>query len=617
MRVGIAYLLIAWVMLQALDFGLDLIDAPNWIIQALFLVAAIGLPAVLVFSWIFEMTPEGLKLDNEVERSDSIASATGSRLNRVIITTLALAVVFLVADRFRPAALMSEQEKGAEPFSDAPAQTLESPGEKGSDPFSSENDKSIAVLPFVNMSADPDNEFFSDGVSEEILNALARIPELKVAARTSAFSYKGRNDNVAEIARELGVNHVLEGSVRKAGNQVRVTAQLIKADDGFHLWSETYDRELDNIFVIQDDIAGQIAEALKVTLALNMGPANNLTGTNSLEAYEYYLRGISLWHERTADSLRAALDAFEAARAADPNFAKAYAGMALTWAVWSGYVLSDSDESGSSARDYAMTAIELDPLSFEAFAALGNAASRFWEMWDDAEANYQTAIDLNPSFATAYQWYGRLKFFQGEYVEAGNLMKKALSLDPRSRIISTNLAWVWLSDNQLEKAKEQFAAAVAQHPDFPDGWAGALTISMLTGDCAGVREAAERLTDLLHKEEDSSDTYVRLCEADTLQAREAILQEMLSWGPFDFFEPGSKHLGYDIDLWVAATGFGAFDAAADLLAQMGPQWASGEIAWLVNDQRPNAIRFNCTESALSLYRKKNAPPPRDPDQCRE
>ena len=476
---------------------------------------------------------------------------------------------------------------------------------------------SIAVLPFVNMSADPDKAFFSDGVSEEILNVLARMPELKVAARTSAFAFRDSNSTVAEIARELGVNHVLEGSVRKAGNTVRVTAQLIKADDGFHLWSETYDRELDNIFAIQDEIAENIAEALKVTFAMDVGAANNLTGTNSLEAYEHYLRGIGLWHERTADSLRQALDAFEAARVADPNFAKAYAGMALTWTVWSGYILSDSEESGNNAQDYATTAIRLDPLNFEAYAALGNAVSRFWEEWDEAEANYKTAIDLNPSYATAYQWYGRLKFMQGDYEAARMLMEKALSLDPRSRIIGANLAWVWLTDNQFEPARAQLAATVSQHPDFPDGWEGKLTISMLMGDCAGVLEAAERLVKILHKEEDSSGTYVRLCEADTLQARQAILQEMLSWGPFDFHEPGSKHLGYDIDLWVIATELEAFDAATDLLEQMTIQWTSGDLAWLRNDQRPNAIRFNCTESALSMYREKNAAPARDANQCRE
>jgi TolB-like protein/Tfp pilus assembly protein PilF len=617
-RVGIAYVLIAWVLLQAADFGLDLIDAPNWVIQALFLVAAIGLPAILVFSWIFEITPEGLKLDREVDREASIARGTGRKLDRVIIVVLAVAVAGLVSERFMPNSPAPDTAVPEIEINEQSPSEPVSPGEQeqaGQAPAGL--DKSVAVLPFVNMSADADNEFFSDGVSEEILNVLARIPELKVAARTSAFSYKGLNQNIATIARELGVSYVLEGSVRKAGNQVRVTAQLIKADDGFHLWSETYDRELDNIFAIQDDIAGQIAEALKVTFAVNAGPASNLTGTTSLAAYEQYLRGIGLWHERTAESLQQALEAFEAARAADPDFAKAYAGLALTWTVWSGYMLSDSAESANNAREYATTAIELDPSNSEAYAALGNAASRFWEQWDESEAHYRTAIDLNPSYATAYQWYGRLKFIQGDYAEASRLMEKALALDPRARIISTNLAWVWLTDNQYERAREQFNAAVTQHPDFPDAWAGMLTINMLLGDCAGVRQAAGRLTEILQKKEDSSGTYVRLCEAETVQARNAILQEMLSWGPFDFFSPDSKHLGYDIDLWVVATEFEAFDAAADLLAQMTIQWAPGELAWLRNDRRPNAIRFNCSETAQSLYREKNAAPARDAKLCRE
>ncbi len=186
------------------------------------------------------------------------------------------------------------------------------------------------MLPFVNMSTDAENEFFSDGIAEEILNVLASIPDLKVATRTSAFAYKGTNTNISRIAEELGVKHILEGSVRKSGNQVRVTAQLLKADDGFHLWSANYDRELTNIFAIQDEVAGSIADALKVSLKLTSGVAGNLTGTQSIEAYEHYLKGMSLWHVRTVPSLQQAIGEFEPALVLAEKTSDYYSHIVLT-----------------------------------------------------------------------------------------------------------------------------------------------------------------------------------------------------------------------------------------------------------------------------------------------
>ena len=266
---------------------------------------------------------------------------------------------------------------------------------------------SIAVLPFVNMSNDADNEFFSDGIAEEILNVLASIPELKVAARTSAFAYKGTNTNISRIAEELGVNHILEGSVRKAGNQVRVTAQLIKADDGFHLWSANYDRELTNIFAIQDEIAGAIADALKVSLELESGDAGNLTGTNSIEAFEHYLQGMQLWHLRTAKSLPLSIDEFEAAIQLDPEFAKAHAGLAMGWGVIWGYVNTDEKTSYQNALNAADRALELDSKNVEAMAIKGTVFRQQFK-YQEADKLFREAIGINPSFASAHQWYGGL-----------------------------------------------------------------------------------------------------------------------------------------------------------------------------------------------------------------
>jgi TolB-like protein/Tfp pilus assembly protein PilF len=474
---------------------------------------------------------------------------------------------------------------------------------------------SIAVLPFVNTSADPENEFFSDGVSEEILNVLARVPELKVAARTSSFSYKGQNEKVGVIAEELGVNHVLEGSVRKVGNQVRVTAQLIQASDGFHLWSETYDRELDNIFAIQDDIAQQIAEAMRVSLVEESQPVGNLTGTTSLAAYEHYLRGIGLWHERTAVSLRSARDAFEAAIAEDEEFAKAHSGLALTWAVWAGYMDSDHRETRTLASQHAERALQLDPGNFEAHAALGQVAAGDPDDWEDVVKHYDTAIELNPSFATAYQWYGRFRQFRGDHDSARALFERALALDPRSRIAKTNLAWGFISAGDLAQATRHMNEALEQYPDFPDALSGIVVLGTVNGTCDEVGMAARKLVRVLRKSYDRADRYVALCEAGSGPEAEAVLQEMLDWGEFRYADSESPHLLYDIDFWILATELGDFEAATGALRGMDERWAPGDFGWMQNDQRPAAIRFNCTETARSLYASKGAPPPSKPLRC--
>ena len=260
-RVGLAYLLIAWVLLQAADFALDLIDAPNWVIQALFVIAAIGLPAVAVFAWVFEMTPEGIKREADIDRSQSITPHTGRKLDRVIIGALALAVAYLLVDK-----LYLGEHGGAEPGGALATQVAATtPDTEATD--AAPQLASVAVLPFVNMSNDPDNEYFSDGLTETLLHMLAQLPDLKVAARTSSFAFKGRNTAIEEVAATLGVAHVLEGSVQKAGDRVRVTAQLIRAEDGFHVWSQNYTEPLEDIFAIQDTIAGQVADALGASLA--------------------------------------------------------------------------------------------------------------------------------------------------------------------------------------------------------------------------------------------------------------------------------------------------------------------------------------------------------------
>src|SRR3990170_1555732 len=246
-RVGIAYVITAWLVAQIADLVLDNIESPAWVMQTLMLVLALGFPFALLFAWAFELTPEGIRKEKDVDRSQSITHETGRKLDYAIIAFLMLALGYFAWDKFAP---------GGE---SAPATTVteEEPPDTG---------KSIAVLPFVNMSDDAGNEYFSDGISEEILNALAKVPELQVAGRTSSFAFKGLNQDLRQIGSALNVSHILEGSVRKAGKRVRITAQLIKAADGYHVWSDTYDRELDDVFAIQDEISAAILQQLKAKL---------------------------------------------------------------------------------------------------------------------------------------------------------------------------------------------------------------------------------------------------------------------------------------------------------------------------------------------------------------
>lgn len=295
-KVGVAYSVACWLGLQIIDLVLDNIDAPDWVMQVFLLGAAVGLPVALIVAWAFEVTPDGVKLQKYVDQSKSISKRTGNQLNRGIIVILSVAIVLLLTERFR-----DELFGGAEPAK-VQADSTEITADN---PKSDELEKSIAVLPFVNMSSDPEQEYFADGISEEILNALAGVSELKVAGRTSSFAFKGKNEDLLEIGKVLRVNHILEGSVRKSGKRVRITAQLIKVDDGFHMWSETYDRELNDIFTIQDEISAAILSQLKAQL---LGEQQiEATIQTDTRAYELYLLAKQRIYERNQASLEMAI----------------------------------------------------------------------------------------------------------------------------------------------------------------------------------------------------------------------------------------------------------------------------------------------------------------------
>ena len=318
-RVGIAYILLGWVVMQAADFALDLIDAPNWIIQALFIIGLAGLPIALFFAWAFEVTPEGIKREKEVDRSASITPQTGRKLDRAIIVFLAAAVVFLL---LKP--MWQERQSDSAELTITPSSTGDTNAEAPRP-----TDKSVAVLPFVPLSSGEDDEFFADGLTEEILNALAQLPELQVTARTSSFSFKGQDTPVNEIAAELGVRHVVEGSVRRAGDRIRVTAQLIRAEDGINLWSDTYDSTSEDTIGVQEDIAEAIAVAMDVVLDEERREAMRSAGLRDPAAFIAFQRGLKASREAHGEAyqieaLLAVNDYFDAVLQRVPDYGPAY-----------------------------------------------------------------------------------------------------------------------------------------------------------------------------------------------------------------------------------------------------------------------------------------------------
>ncbi len=321
-RVGIAYVIGGWLLLQLTDVLSQLLALPEVVGRVIVLLVAIGLPVTLFFAWAFEMTPEGIKKEKDVDRNQSITNVTGQKLNNVIIGVLVVALAYFAVDKFVLAP--GNTKPGSDQVSEQAAEQSTNNGKSALTPVEAKN-KSIAVLPFVNMSSDQEQEYFSDGLSEELLNLLAKIPELRVAARTSSFSFKGQNIEIPEIATRLKVDHVLEGSVRKSGNQLRITAQLIQADNGYHLWSETYDRQLDNIFQIQDEIATAVVEALRVTL---LGEAPTVTETDP-EAYQLFLEAQFIAHQISAPTLPLAISLYKRALADRPKLCAGMGGTGL------------------------------------------------------------------------------------------------------------------------------------------------------------------------------------------------------------------------------------------------------------------------------------------------
>lgn len=458
-RVAIAYLAAAWLLSEVATtlfplFGFG--EAPARIVVILL---AIGFPLFLIFSWVFEITPEGLMLEKDIQREHSITAKTGKTLNRVIIVLLGLALGYFAFDKFVLDPVEDEQIALSALQEGRSAALTESYG-----------DKSIAVLPFVDMSNNKDQEYMSDGIAEELLNLLAKIPELRVISRSSAFSFKGKDLDIPTIATQLNVAYILEGSVRKAGNQVRITAQLIEARSDTHLWSVTYDRTLEDIFAIQDEITADVVDQLKVTL---LGAAQTTEKPNP-ESYSLYLQARHFRRQGSKEGVEKAYNLLRQALDIDSDYALIWEELSTiyTYQVSLGQV--PFEEGYRKAREASKRALEIDPNNAQALASLGWDAMSLLNDLPAAASFFRSARQSAPNSPMVLANTATFAAVIGRLEEAADLMNLAIEYDPIDSVSYTNLGAFYLAAGRLDEASVAFTTALEISPD--DVWTQQATV---------------------------------------------------------------------------------------------------------------------------------------------
>jgi TolB-like protein/Tfp pilus assembly protein PilF len=434
-QVGIAYLVVAWGAAQVAELVLDTFDTPDWIMQAILVTLGLGVPVSLVLAWMYELRADGLHKEGE-----SVDPAGQG-----------------------PAAVMGAPEKSVE-------------------------HESIAVLPFVNMSSDTEQEYFSDGIAEELLNLLAKIPELRVAARTSAFSFKGKDVDIPEIARRLQVAHVLEGSVRKSGNKIRITAQLIKAENGYHLWSETWDRTLEDIFAVQDEIAAEVVQQLKLTL-LKASPT--VVETNP-QAYALYLQARHLVRMQTAAAYEQALSLLEQVLELAPDYAPAWAERAVVFNRQASYGLVPCDIGAGRAVEAASRALAIDPRCARAHAEIGNAAISRDRDLAAAAHHLLTALAIDPDDLDILFKAAKVATNMGRLDTARKLYDYLVERDPVNPAIRFDVGYLHYCNGDPDAAIEQWQTALRLSPELIGTRMTIAIALLLKGETAAALESADR-----------------------------------------------------------------------------------------------------------------------------
>ena len=407
-QVAVVYAVAAWLIIQIVGEVSDPLNLPGWLDTVIIVLLAVGFPIAMILAWAFDITPDGVRRD---------------------------------------------------------AGDAASPGQQPAEINVASPDRdSIVVLPFVNMSADPENEYFSDGLTEEIINALTQLKELRVVARTSSFVFKGKSTDIAKIGNKLNVNNVLEGSVRKDGTKLRITAQLINVANGYHIWSEQFDRELDDIFAIQNEIALAIVDKLKIKLVAHERSRLVEKRTTNLAAHEAYLKGRYFWNQR-GPGLKKAVDLFQLALAEDDNYADAYVGLADTYALLAFYGYRPPIEVMPKAKDAVHRALEIDEALAAAHSSLGFIHTIFDWDWDSASKEFERALELNPSYSPARYWRTNLLMTQGRLEEAVSEISHSLEYDPLSIYMQAFLGVVLLTSKKYQQASEHLLKALALEPN--------------------------------------------------------------------------------------------------------------------------------------------------------
>ena len=475
-RIGGLYLAGAWLVLQVSGTVLPMLGAPAWLARSILIVLAIGFVPALVSAWVFEFTPGGLKREKDVEPVESIPPHSGKQLDRGIMVLLALALGYFAFDKFVLAPQRAAEQVRAAREAGRSEARVESYG-----------DKSIAVLPFVDMSPNRDQEYFSDGISEELLNLLAKIPQLRVISRSSAFSFKGKDIEVPEIAKRLNVAHVLEGSVRKAGNEVRITAQLIEARSDTHLWSATYDRTLDDIFAVQDEIAAAVVAQLKVEL---LGATPKVKAVDP-KAYALYLQARQLWQYRTPEGLEQSIALYQQALAIDPNDAAAWSGLASSYVSQAGDGLRPIEEGYSLAREAVQKALEIDPDHAPAHGLFGWIAMEYDGEPAAAARHLTHALALEPNDSETIRIAAYLARSLGRFDTAIALGEYVTGRDPVNAVGYANLGYQYSYAGRLDDAIASRRTALSLSP----GYAGAKYLIgvalLLKGEPAGALAAMQ------------------------------------------------------------------------------------------------------------------------------
>ena len=448
-KVAAAYGVVAWLLTEIATQVLPFFEIPNWGVRLIVLAIVIGFPIALVIAWAFELTPEGLKRTEIADAEFPLGRSPKRAWIFIVIIAGAISVGLFFLGRYTTSRTLST--------------------EQGQPPASAESlpQKSIAVLPFDNLSRDPDNAYFAEGIQDEILTRLAKVADLKVISRTSTQKYKSAPDNLRDIAKQLGVLNILEGSVQRAADQVRVTVQLINATTDAHLWAETYDRKLTDIFAVESDVAKTIADTLHAKLTGSEKSAIAKRPTADTEAYELYLKGRFFWNKRTGPDLRKAIAYFNQAIAKDPNYALAYAGLADAYVLLPPYGAASALESFPQAEAAAKKALELDDALAEAHTSLAQVLVSYDFDFEGSTREFERAIALNPNYATAHHWYGSgPPLSLGEFDRAIAELKRAQQLDPLSLIINADLGSGFVTARRYDDAIAQLRKTIEMDPHF-------------------------------------------------------------------------------------------------------------------------------------------------------